>query len=172
MKTDKTSINQSLKLFGIGRTTLYKHLKNLNISPQKHKNCSYLTNTQIAEIKGFLSNAVRGEQLKVNANEQANSSEQQKNIIKQLTQELNNQKKIIFEEKAENKILISKLGESKGRSDTLEEQNNKLFFKLGSIAEKVAQLENDNSKLIELSTTPKNTKTLNFLGRLNDFFKK
>jgi predicted DNA-binding transcriptional regulator AlpA len=54
MKNDKTTIKQSLSLFGISRTTLYKYLKILNTKPKKEGKNSHLTNKQISDIKGYI----------------------------------------------------------------------------------------------------------------------
>jgi predicted nucleic acid-binding Zn-ribbon protein len=124
MKNDKTTIKQSLSLFGISRTTLYKYLNSLNTKPKKEGKNPYLTNKQINDIKGYI------DELRSDKKEPNKQSEQteQVNIAEKIYKEQINELKKELETKQE-KIegLIQEVGQWQGRASTLEEQNIKLL---------------------------------------------
>jgi chromosome segregation ATPase len=124
MKNDKTTIKQSLSLFGISRTTLYKYLNSLNTKPKKEGKNSYLTNKQINDIKGYIDELRSG---KKEPNKQSEQTEQV-NIAEKIYKEQINELKKELETKQE-KIegLIQEVGQWQGRASTLEEQNIKLL---------------------------------------------
>jgi hypothetical protein len=124
MKNNKTTIKQSLSLFGISRTTLYKYLNSLNTKPKKEGKNSYLTNKQINDIKGYIDELRSG---KKEPNKQSEQTEQV-NIAEKIYKEQINELKKELETKQE-KIegLIQEVGQWQGRASTLEEQNIKLL---------------------------------------------
>jgi len=113
----KIFINQALRELNIGRTKLYKVLSDANIKPKKEGKKSYLTNTQISEIKDILSINNENEQFRTDERTDKTFSEYR---IEQLEKEL-------AQERESNKQLTLQVGQWQGRAKTLEEQNVKLL---------------------------------------------
>jgi len=134
MKTEKTSINQTIKLFSISRTTLYTYLKKLKISPQKSGRIAYLTEQNIIDIKGFISknkpsNTHQYEQVEQVEQIREKSTAEKIHIekIKILEKNLIDEQIKNRQEREENRKLVLQLGQWQGRAKTLEEQNHKLL---------------------------------------------
>ena len=120
METNKTTIKQALELFRISRTSLYNHMKKLDIKPIKAGGRVHLIDKQIDELKAVLQPICSTMNNESGQGGQGNLIDIFKKQIKELKKELE-------KEREENKKLIHDVGRWQGRASTLEEQNQKLL---------------------------------------------
>ena len=110
-------IKEALRELSIGRTKLYKHLGQLNITPNKEGRKSYLTNDEFNKIKLSIQQA--------NTNTKRTDRKQEIELLKL---ELKLKTKELERERTEKNSLILELGKSQGQTKLLKEQNDKLLI--------------------------------------------
>lgn len=147
----KIHLNEAVERLSASRTTIYKHLKTLNISLQKDGKKSFFTQDQFSELE----TKIKGNVSTSNTNcKQVNTL---KNKIKEQEIEINalkikQNKKNIETKISDEKYRALEIQNAKieGRAETLEIQNNKLHLTSGGLAEQVKNLVVENQKLIEI----------------------
>lgn len=152
----KIFINDAIKRLSTSKTTLYKHIKTLSIGLQKEGQKTYLTEEQFNLLKTKIKKSV-------------STSSKDFGTVYTLKKQLEAQKKENKEKSFELEKFKLQNAELKGRNETLDEQNKKIIFQIGATAEKMAQLEIEKTKLIELAEKEKNS---GIFKRIFDFLKK
>ncbi|HHH14305.1 MAG TPA: hypothetical protein ENJ78_01195 [candidate division WWE3 bacterium] len=109
-------IKEALTKLSIGRTKLYKHLGQANITPQKDGRKSYLTLDEFNKVKLFV------EQPSANTKRTNRTQE-----IELLKLELKLKTEELERERTEKNSLILELGKAQGQTKLLKEQNDKLL---------------------------------------------
>ena len=127
MKNEKTTIKQALTILNISRTSLYNHMKKLGIKPIKERGRVHLVDSQINDLKAVLQTTCKPLDSKSEQRGQAGQGEQQNKTDELYEKQIQELKKELKKERAENKKLIQDVGRWQGRATTLEEQNIKLL---------------------------------------------
>ena len=138
---DKITIKQAIQRLNTSRSTLYKYLRQCEIKVTKEKNKSFLTIHQLEKIR----NAIKENKTEKTRNTKNNEVSE---TVKTLKKELEDEKK-------RNEILKIENIKLETRTEVLEEQNQKIIFQMGAVAEKIQTLEAEKIKLIEVSEEPK-----------------
>lgn len=127
MKNKKTTIKQALTMFNISRTSLYNHMKKLDIKPIKEGGRVHLVDTQINDLKEFLQPACQPLDNENEQRGQAGQHEQANNNEEIYQEQIKELKKELKKERTENKKLIQDVGRWEGVARTLQDQNQKLL---------------------------------------------
>lgn len=135
------NIKESYLLLAISRTTLYRHLNNLNIKPIKSRGQSYLSFNHLERIRekieGKENTSVQMEQEAIQPEQTEHVKQSQKpidsthetiNTIKEIyEQQFQQLRTELAQERDNNKQLTLMVGQWEGRAKNLEEQNQTLL---------------------------------------------
>ncbi len=127
MKNKKTTIKQALTIFKISRTSLYNHMKKLDIKPIKEGGRVHLVDTQINDLKAVLQSTCKPVDNENEQSGQAGQHEQPNNNGEIYQEQIKELKKELKKERTENKNLIKDVGRWEGVARTLQDQNQKLL---------------------------------------------
>ena len=154
---EKITIQQAIKRLSTSRATLYKYLRQCGIEASKEGNKAYLTTEQLEVIKLAI-NSNKTE--KNGLSKTVKTLQEQLNLMQDKNKELELQKREFI---AEKETLSIQNIELRTRAEVLDEQNKKILFQMGSIGRKVAQLELEKAKLLELPAQPESNGVLKSL---------
>ena len=151
----KIFISEAIERLGSSRATVYKHINKLKIKTVKEGKKVFLSDSQYIELEKSIGN-------------KSTHSASEKNRIKELEKELENSEKKRKKSKEKIKTLEKENIKYQTRAEVLEEQNNKIIFQMGAVAEKMQTLENEKMKLIEVA---EETKKRGIFKRVFQFWK-
>lgn len=154
---EKITIQQAIKRLNTSRATLYKYLRQCGVEASKEGNKTYLTTEQLETIKLAI-NSNKTE--KNGLSKTVKTLQEQLHLVQDKNKELELQKREFI---AEKETLSIQNIELRTRAEVLDEQNKKILFQMGSIGRKVAQLELEKAKLLELPAQPESNGVLKSL---------